>query len=160
MTYPCRSNTGARIVNTMKAKLSVLNKILWKCMSNDQVRTTIFVFHTNRTKTFFPDFSRLENDQILYNTIPDSVETLYTNFWMDFCKLLANFLVSLSYQISYLRIFRFVMTPTPKQTFWKMFEKSANLELTINLKRFNYCIHLKTLSEFKVSRRKSKIFLW
>ena len=34
--------------------LSILNKILWKCMAKDQVWKIISFFHTNRPKIFFP----------------------------------------------------------------------------------------------------------
>jgi len=43
--------------------MSILNKILWKCRSKDQVWKIIFFFHTKRPKKFFSDFSSLENDE-------------------------------------------------------------------------------------------------
>jgi len=67
VTFPIdlpRSNTGTLTFNTIWVKLSILNKILWKCMSKDQTWKIIFFFHTNRPQNFFPYFSRMENDQI------------------------------------------------------------------------------------------------
>jgi len=35
-------------------------------MSKDQARKNIPFFHTNRPKSFLPDFSRVENDQTFF----------------------------------------------------------------------------------------------
>jgi len=57
----------------MKVKLSILNEILWKCMSKDQVWKVIFFFHTDRPKPFLqtgkwpnllPYFSRLRGNPV------------------------------------------------------------------------------------------------
>jgi len=45
-------------------------------MSKDQVWKIICFFHTNRPKTCFPDFSRLENDLNFFHAFEDFVETL------------------------------------------------------------------------------------
>jgi len=70
-------------VNTMKAKLSILNKILWKCMSKDQVWNIIFLFK-KQTKIFFPDFSRkilsiLGRNPEMFQTV---VKTGLIELWM------------------------------------------------------------------------------
>jgi len=44
-----------------------VKKIVWKIIS---------FFHTNRTKIFFPYFSILENYQILFHTVPNSLGIL------------------------------------------------------------------------------------
>jgi len=69
------THTATVIVNTTILQ----NKILSECIPKDQVWKIISIFHANFTdqKNFLRTFYRLENDQTLFHTFQDSVDTLF-----------------------------------------------------------------------------------
>ena len=62
-----------------------------------------FFFHTNRPKTIFLDFSKLENDQNFFHTFPDSAGMLLnctlTEMFFYLCNLVQIFCKFFSAQL-------------------------------------------------------------